>query len=101
MREEKGGTNIINKGKVVNVEKGKNAKMLIKGYLVGHCFRRWPFSVLCLIKDRLSCVHMKIRCTVVPIMQTCPCNEYPITPHFYIVKLGFTGVYRFFLFFLL
>ena len=23
----------------------------------------------------------------------CPCVYYPLTPHFYIVKLGFTGVY--------
>ena len=29
------------------------------------------------------------------IMKTCPCNEYPLTPHSYIVKLGFTGVYFF------
>ena len=35
------------------------------------------------------------------IMQTCPCNEHPLTPHFYIVKLGFTGVYIIFLFFAL
>ena len=35
------------------------------------------------------------------IMQTSPCNEYPLTPHFYIVKLGFTGVYFFFLIFAL
>ena len=34
------------------------------------------------------------------IMQTCPCNEYPRTPHFYIVKLRFTGVYLIFLFLL-
>ena len=34
------------------------------------------------------------------IMQTSPCNEYPLTPHFYIVKLGFAGVYIFFLFLL-
>ena len=27
------------------------------------------------------------------IMLTCPCNALPITPHFIIVKLGFTGVY--------
>ena len=27
------------------------------------------------------------------IMLTCPCNVLPLTPHFYIVKLGFTGVY--------
>ena len=30
------------------------------------------------------------------IMQTSPCYEYPLTPHFYIVKLGFTGVYLIF-----
>ena len=35
------------------------------------------------------------------IMQTCPCNEQPHTPHFYIEKLGCTGVYIFFLFLLL
>ena len=28
-------------------------------------------------------------------MLTSPCNVDPITPHFYIVKLGFTGVYTF------
>ena len=32
------------------------------------------------------------------IMQTSPCHLHPLTPHFYIVKLGFTGVYIFFLF---
>ena len=31
---------------------------------------------------------------------TCPCNVDPLTPHFYIVKLGFTGVYIIFLFLL-
>ena len=34
------------------------------------------------------------------IMQTCPCIVHPLTPHFYIVELGFTGVYIFFLFWL-
>ena len=34
-------------------------------------------------------------------MQTRPCNVDPHTPHFYIVKLGFTGVYIFFLIFAL
>ena len=28
---------------------------------------------------------------------TCLCDVNPILPHFYIVKLGFTGVYLFFL----
>ena len=34
------------------------------------------------------------------IMKTWPCNEYPLKPHFYIVKLGYAGVYLFFLFLL-
>ena len=34
------------------------------------------------------------------IMQTCLCNEDPLTPYFYIVKQGFTGVYIIFLFLL-
>ena len=34
------------------------------------------------------------------IMITYPCVLYPLTPHFYIVKLGFTGVYIIFLFLL-
>ena len=29
------------------------------------------------------------------IMQTCLCNEHPLTPHLYIVKVGFTGEYIF------
>ena len=32
------------------------------------------------------------------IMKTCPCNDYALTPHFCIVKLGFTRVFIFFLF---
>ena len=27
------------------------------------------------------------------ITKTSPCNEDPLTPHFYIVKLGFTGAF--------
>ena len=34
------------------------------------------------------------------IMKISPCNEDPLTPHFYIVKLGLTGVYILFLFLL-
>ena len=36
------------------------------------------------------------------IRKTCPCNVYPLEPHFYLVKLGFAGVYMnlFFLFLL-
>ena len=32
------------------------------------------------------------------ITKTSPCNEHPLTPHFYIVKLGCTGVYIFLIF---
>ena len=34
------------------------------------------------------------------IRKTCPCNVYPIEPRFYIAKLGYGGVYLFFLFLL-
>ena len=34
------------------------------------------------------------------IRKTCPCNEYPLKPHFYIAKLGYAGVYLVFLFLL-
>ena len=33
------------------------------------------------------------------IRKTCPCNGYTLEPHFYIVKLGYAGVYLFFLVF--
>ena len=41
-----------------------------------------------------------LRLENIHITKTCPCNEHPLTPHFYIVKLGFTGVYIIFLFLL-
>ena len=46
--------------------------------------------------DFISHVILYVVAVSVYIMQTCPCNIYPLTPHFYIVKLGFTGVYIFF-----
>ena len=36
----------------------------------------------------------------IAIRKTCPCNEYPPKPHFYIANLGYAGVYLFFLFLL-
>ena len=36
----------------------------------------------------------------ISIMITSPCNVYSLTPHFYIVKIGFTGVYIIFIFLL-
>ena len=34
------------------------------------------------------------------VSKTCQCYVYPLKPHYYIVKLGFAGVYLFFLFLL-
>ena len=55
---------------------------------------------VCLIERRryiVFCIDVAI---VDLIMITCPCNVYPLTPHLYIVKLGFTGVCIIFLFLL-
>ena len=41
-----------------------------------------------------------INCQVTFIRKTCPCHKYPLKPHFYIVKLGYAGVYLFSLFLL-
>ena len=41
--------------------------------------------------------------TILNIMKICPCNEInecSFIPHFYLVKMGFTGVYLLFLFLL-
>ena len=43
-------------------------------------------------------LHKRSKDNVRRIMQTCSCNEDPLTPHFYIVKSGFTRVYIFLIF---
>ena len=48
------------------------------------------------LRDLMVSVILQTCC----IMLTCLCNVHPLTPHFYIVKLGFTGVYIIFLFLL-
>ena len=58
----------------------------------------WEVSI-CSILDIIH-VHFRKDYNMLLIMKTCPCNEHPLTPHFYIGKLGFTGVYIFFLFLL-
>ena len=50
--------------------------------------------------DHLCHVACTIYISFLSIMIASPCNVYPLTPHFYIVKLGFTGVYIIFLFLL-
>ena len=41
-----------------------------------------------------SAIKYLVLCGVCSFM----CNVYPLTPHFYIVKVGFTGVYFIFFF---
>ena len=41
-----------------------------------------------------------ISCFALFITKTSPCNEDALTPHFYIVKLGLTGLFTIFLFLL-
>ena len=50
--------------------------------------------VLCMQFQTYDHISLKI----FHIMQTCPCNEDPLTPHVYIVKLECTGVYIFLIF---
>ena len=70
----------------------------------------WPWDVLapcpedvlpplksCCLVISLKCLYNKVTGT---IRKTCPCNVYPLEPHFYIAKLGYGGVYLFFLFLL-
>ena len=38
-------------------------------------------------------IHLHCHCVAWLITKTSLCKEHPLTPHFYIVKLGFTGVY--------
>ena len=46
-------------------------------------------------KTCTSCIRPGLKQII--ITKTCPCNVYPLEPHFYIVKLGFAGVYLSFL----
>ena len=70
--------------------------------------------IIRLIKSKLIIFQLPLKCakmagkvvgvdrktTQLPITKTCLYNFDPLKPHFYIVKLGFTGVYIFFLFLL-
>ena len=57
---------------------------------------RIPFQDMLFIHLCIVIINHGIIC----IRITCPCNEHPLTPHFYIEKVGFTRVYIFFLFLL-
>ena len=68
--------------------------------------RRFSFMFICILvvshfgfKGETVVVITSVpsHCLSFTIRITCLCNVHPLTPHFYIVKLGFIGVYIFFL----
>ena len=73
-------------------------------------FVRLPGVAVCVLSIHLYVMVVTVVSTVVCmsgavrirkyIRKTCPCNIYPLIPHFYIAKLGYAGVYLFFLFLL-
>ena len=68
------------------------------------CFQRQPIRYLFYLLT--FCMICKIdkmfpNCIIISITKTCLYNIDPLKPHFYIVKLGFTGVYILFFLFLL
>ena len=51
-------------------------------------------GIVCIERtDRPMLTDMNIR-------KICPCDVYPLKPHFYVEKLGYAGVYLFFFFLL-
>ena len=67
-----------------------------------HSFLHSAHSNGMVILCYLLCGYTGLRkqCTFTPITKTCLYNFDPLKPQFYIVKLGFTGVYIIFLFLL-
>ena len=49
------------------------------------------------LQENLDDVHNRGQTDLILITKTCLYNIDPLKPHFYIVKLGFTGVYIIFL----
>ena len=52
------------------------------------------------VKQRVILALVSYQVFIIFIRKTCPYNIYPNEPHVYIGKLGFAGVYLFFLFLL-
>ena len=59
-----------------------------------------PIASLVKEEKRISHLSISFIRSFGTIRKTCPCNVYPLEPHVYIAKLGYAGVYLFFLFLL-
>ena len=71
----------------------------LSGFLIKCPVKVEPNQLRDLIWLRTIGRHVKINYHQY-IRKTCPCNVDPLKPHFYIAKLGYAGVYLFFLFLL-
>ena len=72
-------------------------------YKISVRYRLKLFNFVCMFSisySNLTKGHELDPWHLLSITKTCPCNIYPLEPHFYIEKLGFKGVYLFFLFLL-
>ena len=58
------------------------------------------FVIIVFCYERAGLVAVTTTYSGVNIRKTCPCNVYPIEHHFYKAKLGYAGLYLFFLFLL-
>ena len=74
-------------------ENAEKTTVHMNGFIKVKCM----FIVSCKLNKRKKVVANSLAGS---IRKTCPCNEYPLKPHFYIVKVGYAGVYLFFLFLL-
>ena len=79
---------MLKRKKIINLSAVESAKRVIKVNLklyMGRVMQKRVFE------------HMQTAKAQVNITKTCLYNSDPLKPHFYIVKLGFTGVYIIFL----
>ena len=73
--------------------------VLLRENVVNDILTRVPWATIC-SPDKNSFYISANTMQLLPITKTCLYNFDPLKPHFYIVKLGFTGVYIIFLFLL-
>ena len=82
---------ISDKRRIVNVVSEKRKQRRCSAVQVlGTVDLRFCFRI-----DNSSVSHDVLKIVRVD-KKACPCDVYPLIPHFYITKLGFAGVYLFF-----
>ena len=102
----------ITRNFMASVRRGSLSLLVLRvGCVIVSCSYNYLNAYSCnyLSCIKLGCVFSIRKCTLGThcclsrrlkyIRITCPCNEHPLTPHFYIEKVGFTRVYIFFLIF--